>query len=214
MNLAASFVIKALGKFIYVFYFHYYFNLRSDSSLVENDISSFHPYVSSSRRFSSDLPSEEQSTDSLLASRNVFHSFEPNVPPSIIEDVEDSVTNLEITPSGKLDDLYSEPSEVKQLKSVTFEDDLFKRKNALDVEELNKKETKEDSLAKENGKMDKVGKPKPAVSKKPNLKKKVLQGGTKNISEVVKSDVEKDVKNIEDHEEKKIEDTVNIKVNG
>lgn len=133
---------------------------------LDTDTSSFYPYATSSRRFSNDLLGEEQSADSLFGGKNNF--LEPNIPSSILEGPEDSLSTTDITPSGKLEDIYSESSELLRPKSVTFEYESSSKYHEQIISESDKsKRSTEDT---------KSVKPKPILSKKPNLPKKLTTG--------------------------------------
>ncbi|KAJ8963320.1 hypothetical protein NQ318_018789 [Aromia moschata] len=78
-------------------------SLRPDE--VEAVDSTFCPYASSSRRLSSDIFSEEHSQDSLFVAKNKTDSTSL-APPSLDVIPEDAkVTHIDITPSGRLEDL-------------------------------------------------------------------------------------------------------------
>lgn len=72
---------------------------------MDADDSSFNPYASSSRRLSLDVFSDQQSQDSFFVTKNRTESV--NVAPQLdsIPEVGQSDSNLEITPSGNLEDL-------------------------------------------------------------------------------------------------------------
>ncbi|KRT85057.1 hypothetical protein AMK59_1991, partial [Oryctes borbonicus] len=153
--------------------------VKDQSARLDTDTSSFYPYATSSRRFSNDLFNEEQSNDSLFSAKNNINSFEPNIPPSITEDTEESLSNVDITPSGKLEDVYSEASLSRNPKSVTFEDNISVKSdlNQRETQKIGTSETvapsKTENLSNHSTEDVKVGKPRPALLKKPNLGKKV-----------------------------------------
>lgn len=77
---------------------------------------SFNPFASSSRRFSSDIFNEQQSSDSFFVTKNKSqvdtHVTQSNL--GSIKEIPDpqvdasSYSNVEITPSGNVDDLFSD----------------------------------------------------------------------------------------------------------
>ncbi|GJQ71831.1 hypothetical protein Trydic_g15229, partial [Trypoxylus dichotomus] len=174
---------------------------------LDIDTSSFYPDATSSRRFSSDL-NDEHSNDSLFTAKTNVNSFQPNIPPSITEDSEESFSKVDITPSGKLDDLYSEASISRISKSVSFEDNISvkneeeqRRKQEIDT---TKTTDASENLSKHGIDDVKIGNPKPALLKKPNLGKKVSLSQEKD--EVIVPDNNEDTKSKGDlaspHEQK------------
>lgn len=84
---------------------------------MDNDDSSFNPYASSSRRLSSDVFSDQQSQDSFFVTKNKTESL--SIPPQLdrIPEVGKS-SNLDITPSGNMEDLENSKGKMKFLKVV------------------------------------------------------------------------------------------------
>ncbi|KAB0791810.1 hypothetical protein PPYR_03610 [Photinus pyralis] len=88
--------------------------VRDISTRVGND-ESFSPHATSSRRFSTDIFSDQQSNDSFFVTKNKSQ-FEPHVQSNLeiipetsyTQDGDVSESNLEITPSGEIDSLYTE----------------------------------------------------------------------------------------------------------
>ncbi|KAF2882466.1 hypothetical protein ILUMI_23691 [Ignelater luminosus] len=90
--------------------------VRDGSARAETD-DSFNPFASSSRRFSSDIFNEQQSSDSFFVTKNKSHidiqyATQSNL--GSIKEIPDpqldasSYSNVEITPSGNVDDLFSD----------------------------------------------------------------------------------------------------------
>ncbi|XP_018568410.1 WASH complex subunit 2 [Anoplophora glabripennis] len=71
---------------------------------VDTDESFFNPYASSSRRLSSDVFSDQQSQDSFFVTKNKTESVSVVPPLDKIPEVS-KFSNLDITPSGNLEDL-------------------------------------------------------------------------------------------------------------
>lgn len=110
-----------------------------------------------------------------MTTKNNLHSFEPaNIPPSIVESSEEFSSNVDITPSGKLEDIYIEYSEARQPKSVTFEDAVPKKSGEEEASkrDIDKTKTKDDMETSQEEYTEEVNnaKPKPALPGKPNLK--------------------------------------------
>lgn len=88
--------------------------VRDISTRVGND-ESFSPHATSSRRFSTDIFNDQQSNDSFFVTKNKSQ-FESHVQSNLeiipessyTQDGDVSESNLEITPSGEIDSLYTE----------------------------------------------------------------------------------------------------------
>ncbi|KAK4885466.1 hypothetical protein RN001_001737 [Aquatica leii] len=86
--------------------------VKDFSTRVATD-ESFSPYASSSRRFSSDIFNEQQSNDSFFVTKNEVQSNLEIIPEaSYIQTSDSSQSIIEITPSGCIDDLFTDSTSI------------------------------------------------------------------------------------------------------